>query len=266
MDEAMANPIQVTPIGVFHSNQKHPYEAGRQPDEHHSEGVIELFPGSNFEQALTGLEGCPRIWVIFLFHHNEHWNPMVLPPRGGNQKVGVFATRSPYRPNSIGMSCVEVLEISKLSIKVAGADLLDGSPILDIKPYVAYADSFPGVEPAWLASAEKHQVRFAAKAEEELQWLEAQELSQLRSFLLHQLEYEPTNSKKKRVASNEVKNHHAWPNPAFVIAYRTWRALFELRENEVEVMEIFSGYSDADLSSEEDPYLDKDLHRKFQKR
>src|SRR5437868_5175297 len=88
----------ISPIGYFKSSQVEPYEAGRQPDEHHASGVIELLPGSNFEQALTGLETCERIWVLFIFHHNDHWNPMVLPPRGRTQKIGVFATRSPYRP------------------------------------------------------------------------------------------------------------------------------------------------------------------------
>jgi tRNA-Thr(GGU) m(6)t(6)A37 methyltransferase TsaA len=256
MDAPVAEQVSISPIGYFRSSQVHPYEAGRQPDEHHAEGVIELLPGQQFEQALIGLEECPRIWVLFLFHHNPNWNPMVLPPRGRDTKIGVFATRSPYRPNSIGMSTLEVKKIDKLSITVTGADLLDGSPILDIKPYVAYADSFPGVEPAWLATAEKFYVSFSQEAETELQFLEAQGLSQLRAFLLHQLEYEPTNTKKKRVKNEDVGH---------VIAYRTWRASFYLVENKVVVTGISSGYSEADLLSSEDPHADKELHRKFKK-
>lgn len=256
MDAPMAGKIEISPIGYFKSSQVHPYEAGRQPDEHHSEGVIELLPGQQFEQALIGLEQCPRIWVIFQFHHNPHWNPMVLPPRGRDTKIGVFATRSPYRPNGIGMSCVEVKSISKLSINVTGADILDGSPIFDIKPYVAYADSFPGVEPAWLAEAEKCAVSFTPATEKQLQFLESLELNQLRSFLLHQLEYEPTNSKKKRVKAE---------GSDFVIAYRTWRARFQIQEKSVLVSDIFSGYSEEDLLSDEDPYQDKILHREFKK-
>ncbi|WP_413944612.1 tRNA (N6-threonylcarbamoyladenosine(37)-N6)-methyltransferase TrmO [Bdellovibrio sp. HCB-162] len=246
--------ITFAPIGVFHSNQVQPYEAGRQPDEFHSEGVIELETGHNFEQALTGLDGCERIWVIFSFHHNPHWNPMVLPPRGRDTKIGVFATRSPYRPNSIGMSCVKVLRIEKLKIYVAGADLLDGSPILDIKPYVAYADSFPGVEPLWLQDSTKHSVGFSEKALEQLDFLESRGVSQLKSFLQHQLEYEPTNSKKKRVKAD---------GDSFVIAYRTWRAIFSLNETQVLVEKIFSGYSEEDLQNQDDPYSDKDIHRNF---
>lgn len=255
MDETMAHSeVTFSPIGYFRSSQVHPYEAGRQPDSHHATGVIELNAGSNFEQALTGLEGCKRIWVLFLFHHNNHWNPMVLPPRGRDSKIGVFATRSPYRPNPIGMSAVEILSIDKLKITVSGADLLDGSPIIDIKPYIAYADSFPGDEPEWLKDAEKFTVHFCDKATSQLQWLESQGLEQLRGFVLHQLEYEPTNSKKKRV--KESGNE-------FVIAYRTWRAHFTIENQTVLVSTLGSGYSAADLQSAEDTYNDKELHRKF---
>lgn len=246
--------VTLSPIGYFRSSQVHPYEAGRQPDAHHATGVIELNPGSNFEQALTGLEGCKRIWIIFLFHHNDHWNPMVLPPRGRDTKIGVFATRSPYRPNPIGMSAVEVVSIDKLRITVSGADLLDGSPVLDIKPYVAYADSFPGDEPEWLKDAEKFSVNFSEKSLAQLEWLEKQGLEQLRGFLLHQLEYEPTNTKKKRVKADGDK---------FVIAYRTWRARFTVLDQTVKVEDIHSGYSPSDLAAAEDPYLDKNLHKDF---
>lgn len=254
----MANEkIELTPIGYFRSSQVHPYEAGRQPDAHHSEGVIELNPGNNFEQALTGLEGCERIWIVFLFHHNNHWNPMVLPPRGVDTKIGVFATRSPYRPNPVGISCVKVSKIDKLKITVEGADILDGSPILDIKPYVAYADSFPGSEPEWLKTAQKFTIHFSEQALEQLDELEAYGLTQLRAFLQHQLEYEPTNSKKKRVKEDRS---------GFVIAYRTWRAFFTLNDHSLEIAKIYSGYSQQDLSTLEDPYLDKDLHRNFNKK
>lgn len=254
MGKAMEKQIVLNPIGVFHSSQVAPYEAGRQPDEHHSLGCIELESGHNFEQAITGLDGCEYIWIIFQFHHNPHWNPMVLPPRGRDTKIGVFATRSPYRPNGIGMSCVRVERIEKLKIYVAGADILDGSPVLDIKPYVAYADSFPGIEPEWLKAAEGFAVVFSKPVADKLAWLEAQGLSQLRGFLQHQLEYEPTNSKKKRVKKND--DH-------YVLAYKTWRVRFSISATEVKLTDIFSGYSEEDLASPADPYNDKELHRRF---
>ncbi|UOF02212.1 tRNA (N6-threonylcarbamoyladenosine(37)-N6)-methyltransferase TrmO [Bdellovibrio reynosensis] len=248
--------IEISPIGIFRTSQVHPYEAGRQPDEFHAEGCIELESGHNFEQALTGLDGCERIWIIFHFHHNPDWQPMVLPPRGSDTKLGVFATRSPYRPNGIGMSCVKVARIEKLKIFVSGADILDGSPVLDIKPYVAYADSFPGVEPAWLKNAEKHVISFSERAKESLRYLDSHGVTQLRGFLLHQLEYEPTNSRKKRVKA---------AGEEFVIAYRTWRARFSVAKDQVQVLEIFSGYSSADLENADDPYADKIIHKQFKK-
>ena len=252
--------IKMTALGHFISDQVHAYEAGRQPDAAHSLGCIQLNSGFNFEQALIGLEGCARIWVLFVFHHNGHWKPMVLPPRGLSHKIGVFATRSPYRPNPIGMSCLKIerIDTANLRIYVEGADILDGSPILDIKPYIAYADSFPECEPDWLKTAEKFQVYFSASTEEQLNWLEAKGVSQLRGFLLHQLEYEPTNFKKKRLINKSSQN--------FVIAYRTWRAEFQLIDKNVSVIQIFSGYSEMDLAKNEDLHLDKELHCLFKKR
>ncbi len=93
--------------------------------------------------ALNGLEKFSHIWLIWGFSENEktEWSPTVRPPRlGGNKRVGVFATRSPFRPNPIGLSSVEILEIKKGEITVLGADLMDGTPIYDIKPYIPYTD------------------------------------------------------------------------------------------------------------------------------
>lgn len=212
--------ITYQPIGKFKSSQVHPYEAGRQPDELHAEGCIELIGGQNFEQALIGLEVGQRIWVIFQFHLNDHWNTMVLPPRGSNTKLGVFATRSPYRPNNIGMSCVVISRIEKLKIYVHGADILNDSPILDLKPYIGYADAFPESEPPWLKNSEKFHIHLSDKSEQELIFLESLGVSQLRGFLYHQLEFEPTNSKKKRVSKKVESNSN------YTLAYRTWRVDF----------------------------------------
>ena len=101
--------------------------------------------------ALRGLEGFTHIWLIWQFSENlrEGWSPTVRPPRlGGNERMGVFATRSPFRPNPIGLSCVRLLGVEQDRdlgpvLAVAGADLMDGTPILDVKPYIPYADSHP---------------------------------------------------------------------------------------------------------------------------
>lgn len=97
-------------------------------------------------EALRGLEGYSHLWLLWLFSETlrEGWSPTVRPPRlGGNTRVGVFATRSPFRPNPIGLSCVKLLRIEGCELVVAGADLMDGTPILDIKPYLPFTDARP---------------------------------------------------------------------------------------------------------------------------
>lgn len=114
-------------------------------------GKIVFEPEYRSPEALRGLEGFSHIWLIWEFSANRHgrWQPMVRPPRlGGNSHMGVFATRSPFRPNPLGLSCVEVDRIETETsegpvIYVKGADLMDGTPVYDIKPYIRYADSRP---------------------------------------------------------------------------------------------------------------------------
>lgn len=108
-------------------------------------------PAYRNPDALRGLEGFSHLWLLWGFSGfpKGRWSPMVRPPRlGGNRRMGVFATRSPNRPNPIGLSCVQLLEIVSDGdrgpiLRVAGADLMDGTPIFDIKPYLPYTDSHP---------------------------------------------------------------------------------------------------------------------------
>lgn len=102
------------------------------------------------ETALRDLAGFERIWLIFAFHLSEGWAPLVQPPRGPKRKRGVLATRSPHRPSAIGLSCVELVAIEGRTLRLRGVDLLDGTPVLDLKPYVPYADAFPGVRAGWI--------------------------------------------------------------------------------------------------------------------
>ena len=112
-------------------------------------GWIELQAPWNRQEALQGLEGFSHIWVMFIFHEAikppEKWRPTVRPPRAGAKRQGVFATRSPYRPNPIGMSVLPYhgweKRQGKIMLKVSGLDLLDQTPVIDIKPYLPYADS-----------------------------------------------------------------------------------------------------------------------------
>ena len=116
------------------------------------ESTVVFTPEFRNSDALRGIEGFSHLWLIWVFDRSarETWSPTVRPPRlGGNQRMGIFATRSPFRPNPIGLSCVELAGIETTPtwgtvLRVRGADLADGSPILDIKPYIPYADSHPG--------------------------------------------------------------------------------------------------------------------------
>lgn len=101
------------------------------------------------EKVIQDLTGFDRIWLIFAFHLSEGWKSSVKPPRGG-PKRGVLATRSPHRPNSIGLSAVELVAIEGRTLHLRGIDLLDGTPVLDIKPYVPYADAFPSAKAGWI--------------------------------------------------------------------------------------------------------------------
>jgi tRNA-Thr(GGU) m(6)t(6)A37 methyltransferase TsaA len=110
------------------------------------------------QEALRGLEGFERIWLIWGFSGNKpakgEWQPTVRPPRlGGNTAMGVWATRSPFRPNPLGLSCVELLAVEGMELLVQGADLMDGTPIYDIKPYIPYADAWPQARSGFVSGA-----------------------------------------------------------------------------------------------------------------
>lgn len=113
------------------------------------------------EAAFRDLAGFARIWLLFVFHRSEGWKAEVKPPRGGGKR-SVLATRSPHRPNAIGLSAVELLGIDGNTLRVCGVDLLDGTPILDIKPYVPYADAFPDAAAGWIDAIDTHTGRHSA--------------------------------------------------------------------------------------------------------
>mgnify|MGYP001422916090 CR=1 FL=1 len=112
------------------------------------EARIELLP--EFTPALKDLAGFEYIWVLAWMHLNEHWKPQVVPPRGPKVARGLFATRAPHRPNPIALSALKLLGVERNIVRVLGIDLIDGTPVLDIKPYVPYADAFPGAKAGWL--------------------------------------------------------------------------------------------------------------------
>ena len=170
------------PIATIHSPFKEKFGVPRQSGvvtAAHS--TIELLPPYNRPEAVEGLEGFSHLWLQFIFHLNlrSEWQPMVRPPRlGGNKKVGVFASRAPFRPNPIGLSAVKIESIqatqSAVCIEVSGADLVDGTPIIDIKPYIPYADSIPHASGGFAQTKPEPRfaVQFSAAALQQLETLE----------------------------------------------------------------------------------------------
>ena len=148
-----------------------PRQAGLAP---HVVASVVFVPG-NSQDFVRGLETFSHIWLLWEFHCVETRTicPTVRPPRlGGNKRIGVFASRSPFRPNPIGLSAVRLLAVQPgPELRVAGADLVDGTPIYDIKPYLAYADSIPDAKSGYVSAAphESLRVEFPAKLPEGLE-------------------------------------------------------------------------------------------------
>lgn len=143
--------IQIVPIGVIHSPFKDPEGTPIQPSSsHNTPGTVELLP--EFVEGLHDLEGFERIWLIYWFHRSRAPKLRVVPFRD-MEEHGVFATRAPSRPNNIGISAVTLIRIDGNILHVAGIDVVDGTPLLDIKPYVPEFDAYECVRIGWLGTS-----------------------------------------------------------------------------------------------------------------
>lgn len=144
-----ARDCPLEPVAVVRTPQVMHHDAPRQaglPPFHH--GAIEVHQG--FQNLLKDLDGFSHLWVLWWGHHSRGWNERVVPPRD-SVKRGLFATRAPHRPNPIGLSCVQLLGIEKRVLRIGGHDMLDGTPVLDLKPYIPAYDSVPDARAGWLA-------------------------------------------------------------------------------------------------------------------
>jgi tRNA-Thr(GGU) m(6)t(6)A37 methyltransferase TsaA len=252
--------VSLTPIGVAHSPFRERSSAPRQPRAAGAaEGTLELFAVSGIEHALEDLTSFRFIWVLFWFHHNQDkgFRPKVLPPRSERRR-GVFATRSPYRPNPIGLSAVELLGIEGRVLRVANLDLLDGTPILDLKPYIPYTDSIPDASNGWLDAAAlpadpipDHDVEFAPRALQQLAFLETQGVV-LRPHVVDVLRLGPQPHPYRRIKANA---------DAWVLAYKEWRVDFKIQGRCMYVTAVRSGYRPSVLFHGTAPELV--LHRAF---
>ncbi|KLN64269.1 MULTISPECIES: tRNA (N6-threonylcarbamoyladenosine(37)-N6)-methyltransferase TrmO [Vibrio] len=168
----------VEPIGFIESPYKEKFAVPRQPSlVPAARSRVKLVGEANSPEAVRGLEQFSHAWLLFLFDQNlaAGWKPTVRPPRlGGNQRVGVFASRSTFRPNGIGMSAVEIKGITKqgdqIYLDLGNVDLVDGTPIIDIKPYIPYSDSIPQALASYAETEpEESQVLFSSIATEQLE-------------------------------------------------------------------------------------------------
>jgi tRNA-Thr(GGU) m(6)t(6)A37 methyltransferase TsaA len=212
---------------------------------------IELLPGRNFEHALEDLAHWELIWVIFWFHLNSGWRPKVLPPRSTTGRKGVFATRSPHRPNPIGMSVVRLDRVDGLTLHIRDADMLDGTPVLDLKPYVAYTDAHPGAGSGWLEGAapsdapaqpadpvRAYGVQFEALAAEQARWIEARTGLTICERIESTLALGPTPHPYRRIRRLD---------DGMQLSVKEWRVRFTVVEREVRVINIYSGYRASQL-------------------
>lgn len=200
-------PWSFSPIGVARTVFRKKYSIPRQPGLCPSaRGTLEFLPDPYIQAALRGIEGFSHLWVVYAFHAtgSAGWKPGIRAPRlGGAQKVGVLASRSPHRPNPIGLSVVELIE-AKLDhpdgprLEVRGVDLLDGSPVLDVKPYLAYADSLPKARAGWAQEPLRRvSVRFSRAASRRARELEG-ELPELRALIRELLSLDPRPAHQQR--------------------------------------------------------------------
>ncbi len=197
-------------IGVIRSPYKEKFAVPRQPGlVQDGTGELRLLPPYNQPDAVRGLGGFSHIWVLFVFHQTmaQGWRPTVRPPRlGGNSRVGVFATRSTFRPNPIGMSLVELRGIrisgADIALELGSLDLVDGTPVVDIKPYLPYAESVPSAQAGFAQHGPDAgmAVTFCAAAEQRLSAL-APRYPQLRRFISEVLAQDPRPAYRRKDAA-----------------------------------------------------------------
>jgi tRNA-Thr(GGU) m(6)t(6)A37 methyltransferase TsaA len=236
------NTLTLQPIGFLRTEKQAKFQARHQPEESAAEhNLLELLPDRGYENALRDLEGFSRIWLLWWFHRNDTWRPQVLPPRGPAQRRGLFATRSPHRPNPLGLTPVPLIRIERLRLVLGPCDLVDGTPVFDIKPYVPAYDSFPDATNGWigevdalLAAPPAYAVAFGPLAQEQAAWLHDHWQIDFRERLTELLARDPTPHRTRRITKRGTAH--------FEIGCGAWRAVFSVRDRLVTVERLEPGY------------------------
>jgi tRNA (adenine37-N6)-methyltransferase len=252
--------LAMEPIGYMRTAHAARVDAPRQPAAAtDTPGIIELLPGRNLEHAIENLHEWERIWVIFWFDRNAGWRPKVLPPRSTDGRKGVLATRSPHRPNPLGLSALRLVSVTGLSLNVLDVDLLDGTPVLDIKPYVPYTDAFTDSGSGWLERAagdpaQSWTVIFTSEAEAQLAWIAARSPLPLRERIVNTLKLGPQPHPYRRIKQGK--------DGGAMLAVQDWRISFAESNQAITVQSVRTGYRKSQLASTGmDPQLL--LHREF---
>ncbi len=257
--------LTLHPIGVMRTAHANKVDAPRQPAAaRDTPGVIHLRADLNLQHAIEDLSGWERIWVVFWFDRNRGWRPKVLPPRSTAGRKGVLATRAPHRPNPIGLSALRLVRVEGLLLHVLDVDLLDGTPILDIKPYVAYTDAFPDSGSGWLAPGAADpraawSVGFEPGAEAQLAWLAQRMALPLRDRIVATLSLGPEPHPYRRIRRSR--------DGSLQLAVQDWRVTFSVGDQRVTVLEVRSGYRASQLKKESSVPADTvALHREYARR
>jgi tRNA-Thr(GGU) m(6)t(6)A37 methyltransferase TsaA len=256
----MASTYGFSPIGLVHSPFTERSAAPRQGAlARDVEGTIELFPGHGYEHALEGLDGWDYAWVIFVFHKNVEegrgWKAKVLPPRSGIKR-GVFGTRSPHRPNPIGLSAVRIERVEGCVVHIRSLDLLDGTPVLDLKPYVAYADSHAGARSGWLEAPDPlvaWEVIFSEPARVQLDWLRDRGID-LRAPVEAALALGPQPHPYRRIRPRGA---------GMRLAVKDWRVDFDFSERRIVVRALATGYRVSELAKHPALAVHRDFAKQF---
>jgi tRNA-Thr(GGU) m(6)t(6)A37 methyltransferase TsaA len=256
----VAAPLVFEPIGVVRSPFTEKASAPRQATTAADvEGTIELYPGRGFEHALEDIETWGRLWVIFVFDRVVGWRPKVRPPRSTKRR-GVLATRSPHRPNPIGLSAVRLVGVEGLTLRIRDVDILDGSPVLDLKPYVPYADAFPDAGSGWLETVAdpipSTAVLWSDEARAQSEWLTARGVD-LRAPVESALALGPEPNAYRRIR----RVAESRDPDARELAVKEWRVRFTTVAGGILVTSVHSGYRPRELALGDSPPLD--LARSF---
>ena len=256
--------LTLQPIGFMTTAQPLKFHAPHQPTEKdEARNVLELLPEAGYDEALRDLAGFDRIWLVWWFHRNTNWRPLVLPPRGPAQRRGVFATRSPHRPNPIGLTPVRLLAVEGRRLVLGPCDLVDGTPVFDIKPYIPAYDAFPDASAGWIDAVDaeldrppRYAVTIEAHAQEQAQWLIDGWKIDFRSRLNELLERDPTPHRTRRIKRR--------PGMGFEIGCGAWRAVFDVEAQQVRVLALEPAYPVRFLTREGyDEVPDRDAQLAF---